>query len=67
MKNFCKFLREHSIKIINSEKKRLILLINGLKESKEKEKICYICKNNLNINKPLIKSMVKKRPLSHYW
>ena len=44
MKNFCEFLREHAIKIINFEKKYMMLLTKEQQKSYENAKICYICK-----------------------
>ena len=44
MKKFCKFLREHAMKIINFKKKKMKLLRKEQQESYENAKICYICK-----------------------
>ena len=44
MKNFCAFLREHAIKIINFKKKIMKFLTKEQQESYENAKICYICK-----------------------
>ena len=44
MKTFCESLRERAMKIINLEKKKMILLTNEEQESRLKSKICYICK-----------------------
>ena len=44
MKTFCEFLREHAIKIINFEKKYMMLLTKEQQKSYENAKICYICK-----------------------
>ena len=46
MKTFCEFLREHAMKKINFESKKMKLLTEEQKESKENAKICYICKEN---------------------
>ena len=46
MKTFYEFLREHTMKIINFENKKMKLLTEEQKESKENAKICYICKEN---------------------
>ena len=43
MKNICKSLIEHAKKIINFEKKNMILSINKQQESFKKAKSCYIC------------------------
>ena len=44
MKKFCKFLREHVMKIINFKKKKMEILIKEQQESYKNAKICYICK-----------------------
>ena len=44
MKKFSKDLREHVSKIINYEKKKMILLTTEEKIYHNKQKICYICK-----------------------
>ena len=46
MKKFCEFIRRHTIKIINLEKKT-IPLIKEQQESYEKTKICYHCKKKV--------------------
>ena len=50
MKKFCKALREHATKIINYEKKKMIPLTAEEKIHYNKQKICYICKKEFNIN-----------------
>ena len=47
MKNFCEFLREHEMKIINFKNKKMKLLTKELEESYKNEKFCYICKDKL--------------------
>ena len=44
MEIFCKYLRDQTMKIINYEKKKGIILTNEEKESYEKQKLCHICK-----------------------
>ena len=44
MEIFCKYLRDQTMKIINYEKKKGIILTNKEKESYEKQKLCHICK-----------------------
>ena len=44
MKKFCKDLKEHSTKIINYEKKKMISLTTEEKVHYNKQKVCYICK-----------------------
>ena len=50
MKKFCKNLRKHTTKIINYEKKKMIPLTTEEKIHYNKQKICYICKKEFNIN-----------------
>ena len=50
MKKFCKDLREHAMKIINYEKKKMILLTTEEKIHYNIQKICYICKKEFNNN-----------------
>ena len=50
MKNFCKSRREHAIKIINFEKKKIELLTNEQQESHENAKIYDIYQENLKLN-----------------
>ena len=40
MKNFCEYIREHAMKVINLKKKKMIPLTNEQHESYEKAKIC---------------------------
>ena len=42
MKNFCEFLREHTMNIINF--KQMKLLTKEQQESYENAKICYVCR-----------------------
>ena len=48
MKKFCKDLREHAIKIINYEKKKMIPLTIKEKIHYNEQEICYICKKEFN-------------------
>ena len=50
MKKFCKDLREHAMKIVNYEKKRMVSLTTEGKIQYNKQKICYICKKEFNNN-----------------
>ena len=50
MKKFSKDLREHAMKIINYEKKKIIPLTTEEKIYNNKQKICYICKKEFNNN-----------------
>ena len=62
MKKFCKDLREHSTKIINYEKKKMIPLTAEEKIYHNKQKICYICKKEFNNDK----KQQKVRDYCHY-
>ena len=48
MKKFCKDLREHGTKLINYEKKDMIPLTKKEEKHHNKQKVCYICKKELN-------------------
>ena len=48
---FCKDLRDQAIKIINYEKKEMIPLTDEETEFYEKQKVCYICEKEFNIDK----------------
>ena len=48
MKKFCKDLRIHATKIINYEKKKIILLTPKEKIDYNVQKVCYICKKEFN-------------------
>ena len=50
MKKFCKDLREHSTKIINYEKKKMISLTTREEMYHNRQKICYICKKEFDNN-----------------
>ena len=56
MKKFCKDLREHAMKIINYEKKKMIPLTTEEKIYHNKQKICIYAKKNLML---VIKSTIK--------
>ena len=63
LKKFSKYLREHASKIINYEKKKMILLTTEEKIYHNKQKICYICKKEFNNND---KKNYKVRDHCHY-
>ena len=63
MKKFSKDLREHVSKIINYEKKKMILLTTEEKIYHNKQKICYICKKEFSNNE---KKNYKVRDHCHY-
>ena len=58
-----KDLREHASQIINYEKKKMIPLTTEEKTYHNKQKICYICKNEFNNND---KKNYKVRDHCHY-
>ena len=62
MKKFCKDLREHSTKIINYKKKKMISLTTEEKIHYNKKKLCYICKKEFDNNK----KQQKVRDHCHY-
>ena len=47
MKKFCKFLREHAIKIISKRKEKKMLFTKEQQESYENAKIYFVCKEKL--------------------
>ena len=63
MKKFCKDLREHSTKIINYEKKKMIALTTEEKVHYNKQKVCYIRKKEFYNND---KKQQKVRDHCHY-
>ena len=44
MKKFCEYLKEHTMKKNNFEKKKMIPLTNKKQESYASQEICHICK-----------------------
>ena len=65
MEKFCKDLREHSTKIINYEKKKIIPLTTKEKIYHNKQKVCYICKKEFD-NNDNDKKQQKVRDHCHY-
>ena len=63
MKKFYKDLREHATKIINYEKKKMILLTTKEEIYHNKQKLCYICKKEFDTND---KKNYKVRDHCHY-
>ena len=55
IKKFFESLREHSLKIINFEKKKTVPLTNEHQELHENEKICYIYQKSSYITALIIK------------
>ena len=48
MKKFCKYLKEHAMRIINYEKKKIIPLTKEEKINYNDQKVCYICKKEFD-------------------
>ena len=48
MERFCKDLREHTVRIVNYEKKEKIQLTDEENKSYEKQNVCYICKKRFS-------------------
>ena len=63
MKKFCKDLREHTTKIINYEKKKMIPLTIEEKIHYNEQEICYICKKEFDKSD---KKHYKVRDHCHY-
>ena len=63
MKKLSKDLKEHASKLIDYEKKKMILLTTEKKIYHNKQKICYICKKGFNNND---KKNYKVRHHCHY-
>ena len=59
MKNFCEFLREHAMKIINFKKKKMKLLTKEQQKSYENAKIFYICKEKFENKYLKIRNIIK--------
>ena len=59
MEKFCESLREHTIKILNLAKKRMVPLTNKKQESNKKTKICYIYEKVSYISTLMIKAIPK--------
>ena len=55
MKKFCESLREHTIKIINFEKKKMVPSTNGQQELHERQKSATFAKKSSYINRLMIK------------
>ena len=65
MEKFCKDLREHSTKIINYEKKKMIPLTTKEEIYHNRQKLCYICKKKFD-NNDNDKKQQKARDHCHY-
>ena len=66
MKKFCEFIREHAMKIISFDKKKMKLLTKEQQESYENAKICYICKEKFENKYLKDKKYRKVRDHCHY-
>ena len=65
MKEFCRDLRKHLTKIINYQKKKMISLTKKEEKNHNKQKVCYICKKEFNID-PNDKKHHKVKDHCHY-
>ena len=65
IKNFCEFLREHTMNITNF-KKKMKLFTKEQQESYENGEICYICNEKLENIYLKDKKYRKIRDLCHY-
>ena len=61
MKNFCKDLREHSTKIINYEKKKMIPVTTKEEICHSRQKVCYICKKEFDNNDTTESSSLERK------
>ena len=61
MKQFCKDLREHSTKIINYEKKKMIPLTTKEEIYHNRQKVCYICKKEFDNNDTTESSSLERK------
>ena len=66
MKNFCESLREHAMKTINFQTKRVKPLTKEQHQSYQNAKICYICKEKLEHKYVKDKRDCKARYHCHY-
>ena len=66
MKKSRESLREHALKIINFEKKKMIPLTNGQKELFELAKICYIFNKKFEHKYSNCKNYWKVKDHCHY-
>ena len=69
MEKFSKDLKNQAIKLINYEKKEMILLTNDKKKFYEKQKVCCICKKEFCTDKTYekeFKLIQKVRYHCHY-
>ena len=66
MKKFGESIREHAIKIINFEKKKIILLPSKDYESNLNQENCPICKENFKHKYTTDKNYFKVRDPCHY-
>ena len=66
IKDFCEFLREHAMKIINFKVKEMMLLTKEQQESYENAQVCYICKRKFENKYLKDKKYCKVRNHCHY-
>ena len=66
MKNICESLREHTMEVIISKKKKRKLLTNEQQKSYKNEKNCYLCKEKFEDEHDKDKIYHKIRDHCHY-
>ena len=66
MEKFCKYLREHTTKMINYEKKDMISLTKKEEKHHSEPKVCYICKKEFNTDDDNDKKHHKVKDHCHY-
>ena len=64
MERFCKDVRDWAMKIIDYEEKKMIPLTDKENKSYEKQKVCYICKEDFSTDND--KNYHKVRDHCHY-
>ena len=61
MERFCKDLKEHTVKIMNYDEKKMVPLTQKQNKSCKEQKVCYACKkgfSNDDYNKNIIMSEI---------
>ena len=66
MKKFCESLREHTMKMINFEKKKMKLVTNEQQDYMKMQIFVIFVKENYKMNMLKIKNIQSQRPLSFY-
>ena len=64
MEKFCKDLKEHTTRIINYEKKKIIPLTKEEKINYNDQQICYICKKEFDKSDTTESSSLERKKTS---